>query len=202
MQKCMIKRIFELLVLLINSNHTNIKTLVFKYFESGHTFMSADSFHHLVEKSMKNAGRVHDFEEFHNCVKSSGSSTNVIEMQAADFFVPQFKPSTYQLNKTRPRPYIAEMKMVKFTKGCFDISYSNSFDESSLISFNLLTKKQMKNIQQPGFDVKKTIKFAHEPCGVDQQVKDSIVKNAVPLMPAAKRDFWINLPIKKDSKNQ
>ena len=33
----------------VNINEKNAKTIILKYFEPGHTFMSVDSFHHKVE---------------------------------------------------------------------------------------------------------------------------------------------------------
>lgn len=38
---------------IVNSPEVHLTTLVLKYFEPGHTFMSADQFHHQVEKSLK-----------------------------------------------------------------------------------------------------------------------------------------------------
>ena len=34
----------------VNQMDNNIQSVIFKYFEKGHTFMAADSFHHEVEK--------------------------------------------------------------------------------------------------------------------------------------------------------
>lgn len=45
--------IFSFFVYLVNFNEVALKQLNLKFFESGHTFMAADSFHHAVEKSLK-----------------------------------------------------------------------------------------------------------------------------------------------------
>ena len=37
------------LTILVNSNAVKFQSITLKFFESGHTFMSADSFHHGVE---------------------------------------------------------------------------------------------------------------------------------------------------------
>ena len=37
-----------------------------KYFTVGHTFMSANSFHHMVEKEMKKMKQVYDWKDFVN----------------------------------------------------------------------------------------------------------------------------------------
>ncbi|KAH1019592.1 hypothetical protein HUJ04_009385, partial [Dendroctonus ponderosae] len=51
-------------VFIINSLEVNRSLLKLKYLKTDHTFMSADSFHHQVEKSLKQTGKVLDFEDF------------------------------------------------------------------------------------------------------------------------------------------
>lgn len=41
--------LFSFITYIINSNEINLKELNLKYFQSGHTFMSSDAFHHQVE---------------------------------------------------------------------------------------------------------------------------------------------------------
>ncbi|CAG9773506.1 unnamed protein product [Ceutorhynchus assimilis] len=45
--------LFSFLTYVINSNEINLKELNLKYFQSGHTFMSSDAFHHQVELALK-----------------------------------------------------------------------------------------------------------------------------------------------------
>ena len=47
-------------------------TITIKYFEKGHTFMSVDSFHHLVEKEMRKMTCLYDFDDFVSCVSNKG----------------------------------------------------------------------------------------------------------------------------------
>ncbi len=50
------------LVCLVNGDTTSMEEITLKYFEKGHLFMSADSFHHGVELEMRNPGGVvYDF---------------------------------------------------------------------------------------------------------------------------------------------
>lgn len=68
----------------VNANTTSREDITLKYFEQGHTFISADSFHHGVEQQMKNCpvGAVYDFEGFVSVVKSSNSKkVDVVEMK-------------------------------------------------------------------------------------------------------------------------
>ena len=60
-----------------------LKTLTLNYFEKGHTFMSVDSFHHLVEEHIRKKKYLYDFNDYVDCVEKSGIA---IKMQASDFF--------------------------------------------------------------------------------------------------------------------
>ncbi|KAK4885764.1 hypothetical protein RN001_002035, partial [Aquatica leii] len=52
---------------IVNSNICNVQKFEIKYFEPGHTFMSADLFHHQVEMSLKRQQKVFDFADFEEC---------------------------------------------------------------------------------------------------------------------------------------
>lgn len=55
---------FSFLIYLINSEEVETVSIELNYFESGHTFMAADSFHHRVEEFMKTMGKIYDFQDF------------------------------------------------------------------------------------------------------------------------------------------
>ena len=61
-----------------------LETINLKYFEPGHTFMSADSFHAQVEKQFKRKATLFDFNDYFSCVAAAG---RVIKMQEQEFFV-------------------------------------------------------------------------------------------------------------------
>ena len=48
------------------------RSICVKYLESGHTFMSADSFHLIVEQRMKKVGDVCDFYDFTEIINFRG----------------------------------------------------------------------------------------------------------------------------------
>ena len=48
----------------VNDEHMNVNTITLKYFERGHTFMSADSAHAEIEE--QKMGKVFDFKDFDN----------------------------------------------------------------------------------------------------------------------------------------
>ena len=49
-----------------------------KYFEAGHTYMSADFFHHLVEKETEKMSNFYDFQDFMNFIANLGRAVSTI----------------------------------------------------------------------------------------------------------------------------
>jgi len=65
--------LFSYFIYIVNSSEIAADEVIFKFFEPGHTFMSADSFHHQVELSLKKSGKVYDFNDFVSCVQDANS---------------------------------------------------------------------------------------------------------------------------------
>ena len=57
--------LFSFFIFLINLQEVATENIELAYFEPGHTFMSAYHFHHAVEKQMKEAKNVYNFQDFH-----------------------------------------------------------------------------------------------------------------------------------------
>lgn len=109
-------------VQIANSNLIATKTITLKYFEPGHTFMSADSFHHQVEKALRQMGKVYDFSDFVECVRATNSNKNFVKvMEVSDFFNYQDFASQHKLKKNEPRVYLKDMMAVRFEKGLYKI---------------------------------------------------------------------------------
>ena len=90
----------------------------FRYFEPRHTFMSADSFHRQVEKSLKRMKKVYDFSDFVSCVQSCNSGkVDVKEMRQEDFFTWPNNSSIYKVNYLQPMPYLKNIAEV-VANGC------------------------------------------------------------------------------------
>lgn len=189
---------FVHLILLVNSKLISSSVLELWFFEPGHTFMSADSFHHQVEKELKNAKKVYNYDDFVACVKRANAHNppQVVDMNYSDFFKHGMTVSNYQLNKITPRPYIAEMKKIRFERGSFDFHFAYELD-SDYKSINLFNKKQLQELKSNKFDILSKMKYRTEPIGIEKEKKDSIVKNLVPLMPALKGEYWSEIPLMK-----
>ena len=70
----------------INSNAGVLpQTVTFKYLETGHTFLSANSFHGLVENNMRPRKNVYNFHDFVTVIQPCGGAPKAVEMHYHDF---------------------------------------------------------------------------------------------------------------------
>lgn len=108
--------LFSFLIHIVNSPKVSIKEIVLKYFEPGHTFMSADHFHHQVEVSMKKTPKIYDFKDFVNVVQRANSN-KVKVVTPQDFFEWQDFSSSYKLKKQQPRIYLKDIVQIRAIRG-------------------------------------------------------------------------------------
>lgn len=182
--------LFTFLVYIINSDEIATKEITLKYFEPGHTFMSADSFHHQVEKSMEKMHNVYDFNDFQQAVQSANSGkVKVINMNFEDFSQWRDHSSQYKLKKLKPRVYLHDISIVKVQRGAQMLYYANSFS-SSLKELNFLNSKALKTITKPPRN--------DQPRGIPEEKKRSIVSELCPLMPETRRQYWMDMPSRND----
>ncbi|KAK5639423.1 hypothetical protein RI129_011915 [Pyrocoelia pectoralis] len=106
--------LFSFLVYIVNSEEICADIIEIKYFEPGHTFMAADSFHHKVELSMKRMGnKLYDFQDFISAVKEASKHTEVLAMDLTNFHKWVDYSSQYKLKQIVPRPYIHDVVHIK-----------------------------------------------------------------------------------------
>nr|CAI5863108.1 unnamed protein product [Callosobruchus analis] len=129
---------------IVNCADVDLQVLDIKYFQSGHTFMSADAFHHQLELSLKKARKVLDFDDFKSAVQQSNSSkVNVKEMKIEDFFQWKDYSSKFKLQKVTPKPYLKNMVHLRFKRGENIVHYKNQF-AGEFIPLNFLSAKEQK----------------------------------------------------------
>ena len=83
--------LFTVLVQLVNDEDVKCERVTIKYFEPGHTWMAADSFHRSVEQEMKRRKTVNDFRDFEELINSANGVAVI--MDVGDFISYQSKLS-------------------------------------------------------------------------------------------------------------
>ena len=58
----------------VNKRFENFESITLKYFEPGHTFMSADAFHHMIEQGIRKERRIENFYDFVDVVEKKGKA--------------------------------------------------------------------------------------------------------------------------------
>lgn len=120
--------LFTFFIYIVNTDEVNLRSLTIKYFEHGHTFMSADHFHHPVEKSLKQTRTVWDFSDYVQSAQNATKDTDVVTLQINNFYDWKDVSSKYKFLKTTPRFYLKDLSMVTFSRGKRTLKYKTSFD--------------------------------------------------------------------------
>lgn len=80
--------LLSFLIFFINSNQTATNIIDLFFFEPGHTFMSADNFHHQVESSLKKRKKIYDFNDFSDAIQYAKKDKIIVkQMQIEDFYL-------------------------------------------------------------------------------------------------------------------
>lgn len=177
---------------IINSSLIKAQVIEVNYFEPGHTFMSADSFHHQIELSMKKKGKVYDFPEFVSAVEGARNKVNVKVMDICDFYYfidhTSVKNRNFNHDKTE-KVYLTNIVQIEVNRGTTDLKYKTDYNDNFKILNNYLkVKAAKKGIPDPILCEKKN--------GISKAKKDAILKNICPLIPDDHKIFWQNLPEK------
>lgn len=167
---------------LINNDTIEFDDISLKFFESGHTFMSADSFHHGVELEMKrrNGGKIYDFAEFHDVVgKSNSGNVDVIAMDNSQ--VRAYKAGQAQSKLKKASVTLSSMKVIQLRRGSMKLFYKTSHDDAEFQPLDFLKKT---------FELVKPPQLREVGRGIPAAKKADIVTKLCPMMPASRRNFW------------
>jgi len=188
-------------VYIVNSQEISADEIEIYFFESGHTYMSADWFHHQCEECMQNyraagensGGKIYDFDDFHDAIQSvKVKNTKVVDMNLNDFREWLDYSSKAKLDKKNnpDRPYLASVVKMGFVRGKNTMFYANEY-ESDYKEFDFLMVKYLKQ-SPPSGHTRKVMR------GIQKERKNEIVKALTPLMPENRRIFWRSLPVAND----
>jgi hypothetical protein len=174
--------LYTMLVYAVNSDLIKAKKITFKYLESGHTFMSADSLHHQCEHALRNKV-VADYSDFRSAL---GSKMVILDMDVQDFAEWQSGVSRYQINSYAKRPLMTDISVAQFERGSNEMFFKFEFDERAFHRYTLFKRKfTISDLPPPC----KTI-----PRGLSADKKKAILDNLCPLMHPSRRLFWEQIP--------
>lgn len=180
---------FTFLIFMINSQELETMVIDIFYFQPGHSFMSADSFHHQVELSMKHMGKIYDFYDYEKSIKNSNKGhVDVKVLDGKDFFDWKSECSIFKLNKQINRPMLNSIVHIRAERGLKYLLYSCTYDVYApyrMLDF-LKPSYLKKEFQKP--QQKKELR------GIHPEKKQSILKTLVPLMPKSRQQFWFDIP--------
>lgn len=185
--------ILTFLVDIINSHDIATTNIILRYFEPGHTFMSADSFHHLVEKNMHKKGKIYDFKDFVEAV--AGAKTGKVQvkaMEVSDFL--DFKAHVSQKkmkDSEGNRVYLKDIVEVMVKRGQSCLFYKTDYDETNYKTLNCM---KSKNIPPA---IRRSI-----PKGIESKRKQNLLKQLSALMPENRLSFWQDLPVSNDDSDE
>lgn len=180
--------LFTVMATAVNSDSFNVSRITLKYFEKGHTFMSADSAHAEIEDQLRKAKQVFDFKDFVGCVEKT--SCKAIQMKSSCFRQWVSGTSQYKLRQSDDRPILANVSSAQFRRGSRNLFYKNSHT-SDFLEFSFI-KKDFVLQEKPAYK---------GPRGVSQAKKDDILKKLLPLMPGSRRAFWQDLTVSEAADN-
>ena len=159
-------------------------TITLKYFTPGHSFMSADNFHHQVENQMKLKDKVYDFNDFVDCVSTVGEA---ILMTHSDF--KNFEKGLSQGKAAKETtPLLAKVKVAQFRKNSTSLFYKESLNDKDFKEAFFLQQK----IQRSFKNKCKEYTGREGDRGINPEKKKNI-KELFDLIPANRREFYNSL---------
>lgn len=136
--------LYSFLIQIINSNEILANRITIKYFETGHTFMTAGVFHRELELRLKQNLKVYDFQDFASVVrKCNYTKTHVKEMTCHDFRKWESTASLHQLQKINvKRLLLRDVVEITAKRGFRNLFYKTSHNGTDE-ELNFLNKRQL-----------------------------------------------------------
>lgn len=181
--------LFSNIIKVLNSKAVNTETVIIKFLEPGHTSMSADALHQVINKRMKKQKTLCDMSEYIDLVSSCGPTKYLQE--ASDFYELTNGVSMYHLSNLKEnRPYLRSVREAMFKTGDLNMHFKLDTFDNDYKSYDILKATFDCNIF-PG--------CKKHPRGLNTNKKENILKKLLPLMaPIEKyKTFWCNLPVSR-----
>ncbi|GFO31317.1 U-box domain-containing protein 16 [Plakobranchus ocellatus] len=90
-----------------------LHSVTLKYLETGHTLLSCDSFHGLVERNMRKRGFIYNLHDLVSTVQTTEGGPKILELEVSDF---REWDKRVTAGKTLAVPKLKNILVVKFEK--------------------------------------------------------------------------------------
>ncbi|KAF0306555.1 Protein PELPK1 [Amphibalanus amphitrite] len=167
----------------INCPSTSTQSITLKFFEPGHTSMSADAVHQVVAKNLKRMARVEDFQDYAEATEAAGVRCVVME-PGSNMVRIEDAISRYALKMLGDqglRPDLLHFKTVKVERGSDEI-----FTKTILKGKDWMVYKVLKSTCH----VKEQPALRTTCSGITKERAQGIWSSLVPHLRAHKREFW------------
>ncbi|KAL5236922.1 hypothetical protein ACI65C_004332 [Semiaphis heraclei] len=179
--------LLSFLIFFINSNQTATNIIDLFFFEPGHTFMSADNFHHQVESSLKKRKKIYDFNDFSDAIQYAKKDKIIVkQMQIEDFYLWKDNKSQLKTSKSANRVLLRDIVAIRAERSNFNLLYKTDLKKNDYQILDFLNKRHLKTTAMPG--------DKNEPCGIPITKKTDILEQLKQVLPENQKPFWKNLP--------
>ena len=136
--------------------------------------MSADSFHHQIEKEVKQMKNVYDSPDFFESVASRKGLS--VTLNEGDFLQRENRVSLSKV--TEGKPVLADVECVRFSKGSLKMFWKTSLAQDDFKPASFLKKTSEQKLSRSLFPNPRI-----NPRGISFSMKKEILLKLVPLMP-------------------
>ena len=180
------------LLKVVQSARTVTKNITMKYFEPGHTSMSADATHQVISKNLSKKGLVEDWRDYTDIVREV---CQPIEMQPGvnmpDVTSGISQSRLQSLANEGVRPYLASFKVIQVRRESELLFTKTKLSAQTWKSYDLLRATVSAEEQ---FDLKRPAP------NMDRQKIADICECLLPHITPHKRQFWKSLELKSGGK--
>jgi hypothetical protein len=182
--------LFSALIKMVNSDLIAAEKVCVKYLCKGHTFMSADADHSVIETALGRKGTVLDMTDFCDCV--AVSRLQVKQLVCTDMRLWTDDISFSQLQKLgERRPMLTDVVVCEVRRLSSKIFFKLHHYNNDFIGYDIL-KRTTDIATLP--DIVKVRR------GISASKKNEIVQKLVPLMPTSRRAYWVDMPVSTTSR--
>ena len=182
---------FSALPLIVNNPETGTEVITIKYFEPGHTFMSADGVHGNINKALKSKSYLGDMEDYVDTINGCRKKIQSIVLDHTD--MKQFSNEV----KTKQGFKLCDVRVAQFRRGSSKLytKFSHSQEEfdardhlKQKAKQSLLTHVRNKTNPLQGIVSMQTRR------GIQKKKKDELLL-LCSFLPEYKRAFFENIPV-------